>query len=87
MVYNCSEFFYVRNHLPVPEIDAETYELEIEIKGTEKSTKLTLKDIKSLPKHHITAAIMCGGNRRSEMTTIKAVKVIFYCILLLINCY
>ena len=28
-----NDVFYVRNHLPVPEVDPETYELEIEIEG------------------------------------------------------
>lgn len=33
-----------------------------------------MKEIKKLPKHTVTAAIMCGGNRRSEMAEIKPVK-------------
>lgn len=74
-----NEFFYIRNHLPVPLIDANKYELEIAIEtkesGTKKQTKtLTLQDIKRLPKYTVTAAIMCGGNRRSEMTKVKSVK-------------
>uniref|UniRef100_D3TPZ1 sulfite oxidase n=1 Tax=Glossina morsitans morsitans TaxID=37546 RepID=D3TPZ1_GLOMM len=77
--YTPNDFFYVRNHLPVPVIDAESYELEIEIETPKahagETTKfLTLADIKALPKHSVTAAIMCGGNRRSEMTEVKAVK-------------
>lgn len=64
----------MRNHLPVPDIDAQSYELDIEIDGTDDSKTLTLKDIQTLPKHHVTAAIMCGGNRRSEMTKVKPVK-------------
>lgn len=64
----------MRNHLPVPEIDANSYELEIEVEDTDNVKTLTLKDIQSLPKQHITAAIMCGGNRRSEMTQVKPVK-------------
>lgn len=64
----------MRNHLPVPEIDADSYELEVEIEGTDNTKVLTLKDVKSLPKHDVTAAIMCGGNRRSEMTVVKPVK-------------
>lgn len=74
-----NEFFYVRNHLPVPLIDVNKYELEIAIETTESGTKeqiktLTLEDIKRLPKYTVTAAIMCGGNRRSEMTNVKSVK-------------
>ena len=29
-----NEVFYVRNHLPVPDVDADSYELEIVIEGT-----------------------------------------------------
>ncbi|XP_017009831.2 sulfite oxidase, mitochondrial [Drosophila takahashii] len=71
--YTPNELFYVRNHLPVPVISAEDYELEIDGgEGQEKT--LSLAGIKALPKHSVTAAIMCGGNRRSEMTKVKAVK-------------
>ncbi|XP_018804837.1 PREDICTED: probable sulfite oxidase, mitochondrial [Bactrocera latifrons] len=74
-----NEFFYIRNHLPVPFIDANKYELEIAIETTKSGTKeqiktLTLQDIKGLPKYTVTAAIMCGGNRRSDMTKVKSVK-------------
>ncbi|EDW56079.1 GM22781 [Drosophila sechellia] len=70
--YTPNELFYVRNHLPVPVINPEDYELEIE--GGAKDKTLTLEGIKALPKHSVTAAIMCGGNRRSEMTQVMAVK-------------
>lgn len=69
-----TEFFYVRNHLPVPDIKEEDYELDIEIEGTEKTLSLKLSDIKKFKKYTVTAAIMCGGNRRSEMHEVKAVK-------------
>ncbi|XP_016966970.1 sulfite oxidase, mitochondrial [Drosophila biarmipes] len=70
--YTPNDLFYVRNHLPVPVISPEDYELEIE--GGKKKKTLNLEGIKALPKHSVTAAIMCGGNRRSEMTKVKAVK-------------
>lgn len=57
-MYDFSDIFYVRNHLPVPEIDADSYELEIEVEGTNKTKVLTLKNIQALPKYHVTAAIM-----------------------------
>ncbi|XP_044257778.1 sulfite oxidase [Tribolium madens] len=69
-----NELFYVRNHLPVPNIDPETYELEIEIEGKNKTLTFTLDELKKLPRHTITATIMCAGNRRSEMTKVKPVK-------------
>ncbi|XP_037823672.1 sulfite oxidase, mitochondrial isoform X2 [Lucilia sericata] len=78
-LYTPNEFFYVRNHLPVPVIDIDSYELEIEISTPQAGAKieqkvLTFEDIKALPKHTVSAAIMCGGNRRSEMTKFKSVK-------------
>lgn len=71
-----NEYFYVRNHLPVPTLQPDDYELELEVEagaGTPQ-LKLTLAEIKALPKHSVTAAVMCGGNRRSEMTRVKPVK-------------
>lgn len=74
--YTPNELFYVRNHLPVPCLKAEDYELELEVEAGAGKPKCTfnLDEIKKLPKHTVTAAIMCGGNRRSEMTRIKPVK-------------
>ncbi|XP_067634597.1 sulfite oxidase, mitochondrial [Eurosta solidaginis] len=74
-----NDFFYIRNHLPVPLIDVKQYELEIQIEtlksGVDEQTKtLSLDDIKRMPKHSVTAAIMCGGNRRSEMSKVKPVQ-------------
>lgn len=57
----------MRNHLPVPEVDAESYELEVEVEGTNKLLTFSLEDLKKLPKHTISASIMCAGNRRSDM--------------------
>ncbi|KAF5270339.1 hypothetical protein FQR65_LT05527 [Abscondita terminalis] len=69
-----NDLFYVRNHLPVPEIDVSTYELEIEVENTNKKIVLTYEQLKKLPKQTIIATIMCAGNRRSEMTKVKMVK-------------
>lgn len=68
------KYFYVRNHLPVPEIDVKSYELEFVNEKNKKSITLKLDDLKKYKRYTITAAIMCGGNRRSEMMSIKAVK-------------
>ncbi|XP_068238177.1 sulfite oxidase [Palaemon carinicauda] len=69
-----SELFYVRNHLPVPEVDAKTYELEIVDETLDKEKTIKLSDIKKYPKYTITATIQCAGNRRSEMMKVKPVK-------------
>lgn len=68
--------FYVRNHLPVPDINVEDYELDISVeiacdKSVTKEATFKLDDIKKLPKYSVSAAIMCGGNRRSEMTKVN----------------
>lgn len=69
------EYFYKRNHLPVPDIDVKEYELEVEVesKGTKKS--FSLNDLKTkFEKTGVVAVVMCGGNRRSEMNAIKEVR-------------
>nr|CAD7194648.1 unnamed protein product [Timema douglasi] len=68
-----AELFYVRNHLPVPEVDPATYELEVDGVGPETFI-FSLDDIKKFPKHTITATIQCAGNRRGEMSKVKPVK-------------
>ncbi|XP_071633165.1 sulfite oxidase, mitochondrial isoform X2 [Temnothorax longispinosus] len=68
-----ADFFYVRNHLPVPEIHLKDYTLELAIEGTTKKT-LDFKAITKYKKHTITAAVMCGGNRRSDMSKVKTLK-------------
>ncbi|XP_003695994.1 probable sulfite oxidase, mitochondrial isoform X2 [Apis florea] len=67
------ELFYVRNHLPVPEIDLKTYTLELVIEEVTNKI-LKFEDIKKYPKYTITSAIMCAGNRRSEMSKEKQLK-------------
>ncbi|XP_054259054.1 sulfite oxidase isoform X3 [Macrosteles quadrilineatus] len=68
-----TDLFYVRNHLPVPDVDEKSYMLEISGVGV-KNVSLTLHDIKKFPKYTVTAAIQCAGNRRSEMSKVKTVK-------------
>lgn len=67
------DLFYVRNHLPVPDIKEKDYNLEINFKG--KDYSLSLNDLKKkFEKVTITATVMCAGNRRGEMTQVKPVK-------------
>jgi sulfite oxidase len=69
-----NDMFYVRNHLPVPEIDAASYKLQIEGEGL-KTITLTLEDLKTkFRKHSVATTVMCAGNRRNEMKAIKPVK-------------
>ena len=69
-----NELFFVRNHLPVPTVDPETYFLEVVAPGRE-AVRFTLNDLKTkFPKHKVVATLQCAGNRRSEMTAVKPVK-------------
>lgn len=54
----------------MPEVNPETYELEIEVEGTDRTLSFTLEALKKLPKTTITATLMCSGNRRSDMTKV-----------------
>jgi len=63
------DMFYIRHHHPVPllsEKDAENFELEVDLRLiNEGATKVTLDQIKSLPKIEVTTTLQCSGNRRS----------------------
>lgn len=69
-----NELFFVRNHLPVPVVDPQTYALELVAPGI-KPIRLSLDDLKTkFAKHKVVATLQCAGNRRSEMTAVKPVK-------------
>ena len=69
-----NELFFVRNHLPVPEVNPLTYALEVGGEGL-KTVKLTLNDLKTkFPQHTVVATIQCAGNRREELGKVREVK-------------
>ena len=70
-----NELFFVRNHLPVPELkDIESYRLKVGGNGL-KSVELSLEDLKTKFKSYdVTSTVQCAGNRRSEMSNVKQVK-------------
>jgi len=68
-----ADLFFVRSHLPIPDIKPEEYELEVGGVGC-KDITLSLEDLKKLPKHTIVSGLQCGGNRRLEMKTRKNLK-------------
>jgi len=67
------DLMFVRSHLPVPDVDPESYTLEVEGVGC-KNISLSLEDIKKLPQVKIVAAVQCGGNRRLEMKSRRTLK-------------
>jgi sulfite oxidase len=67
-----TEIFYVRNHLPVPDISEEDYSLEVVGSDDSKSFQLNLDDLKrKFRKHSLTASLQCAGNRRAEMNEVR----------------
>lgn len=75
------DMFYIRHHHPVPlmgQKDMEDFALEIDLTrfaqelGMEKKViKMTLEDLKKLPKVEIIATLQCSGNRRGDMNSVQ----------------
>eukprot|EP00980_Cylindrotheca_fusiformis_P004729 scaffold1004_cov105-Cylindrotheca_fusiformis.AAC.12 len=62
-----SNLFYIRHHHPVPYLtveEAQNFELEIDLGSKYGTKKVSLEDIKKLPKVKVTATLQCSGNRR-----------------------
>ncbi len=70
-----NDLFFVRNHLPVPEVDPNKFRVEITGKGIKQPIVLSIDDLKKkFQIYTITGAVQCAGNRREEMSKVKAVK-------------
>ena len=68
-----NDLFYVRNHLPVPDVKLEDYKLTL-CEGSTNEKSLSFDELKGLPKRCVTCVTQCAGNRRSEMVKVKPVK-------------
>ena len=76
-----TEIFFVRNHLPVPEVDLENYSLAVCIgsdgdpDNLQVIVEFTLDDLKTKFKPHtVESIIQCSGNRRSDLKKFKEIK-------------
>ncbi|XP_012543925.1 sulfite oxidase isoform X2 [Bombyx mori] len=70
-----NELFYVRQHMPVPELDADDHRLKVTVKGSKiRTEEFSLRDLDKFRRVTTRAALMCAGNRRSEMNEVKPVK-------------
>ena len=70
-----NERFFVRNHLPVPSVDPQSFCLELEGPGIPDGFSLTLEDLKSrFSAVDVAVTLQCAGNRRKEMHEYKPVK-------------
>ena len=56
--------FYVRNHFPIPKVDAANWSLPV---SGEVDTPLNIsyQDLKELPRHEVLALLECAGNSRA----------------------
>lgn len=69
-----SDFFYKRNHGPIPIVE-DINRYCVEISGlVQHSKQLFMKDIRNLPKYNVTATLQCAGNRRTAMSKTRTVK-------------
>jgi sulfite oxidase len=76
-----SELFYIRHHHPVPILmqkEIDNFELEIDLSEfanslglKDASFKMTMEELKKLPKVEVVATLQCSGNRRGDMNSVK----------------
>ncbi|VDN05014.1 unnamed protein product [Thelazia callipaeda] len=70
-----NDLFYVRNHMPVPNIDARKHLLTIEGVSVKHPLVLSVDDLKrKFTRVAVNSALQCAGNRRSEMGKVKKVQ-------------
>lgn len=68
-----TDLFYVRNHAPVPEVDAASYLLTV---GglVREPLSLSLDDLgRHFERTSVAATLMCAGNRRSELAAVAPI--------------
>ena len=67
-----TNLFFVRNHGDVPQVDVNTFRLNIQYKN--KTISFTLDEIKNnFERVEISATLQCAGNRRQELMAIKEI--------------
>eukprot|EP00606_Chrysophyceae_sp_TOSAG23-5_P000285 GSChrysophyteH2.ASY1.ANO1.1605.1 assembled CDS len=70
--------WFVRNHHPVPHIDADAHTFTITGRGDKKrDVNLNLRQLKeAYDKHTVVSSIQCGGNRRAGMNKVRRTNVL-----------
>jgi DMSO/TMAO reductase YedYZ molybdopterin-dependent catalytic subunit len=59
--------FYVRNHFPIPRLEARTWRLRVE-GAVERELELTFDQLRQMPSRSVTATLECAGNSRAFLT-------------------
>ncbi|MFN3491526.1 MAG: molybdopterin-dependent oxidoreductase [Anaerolineales bacterium] len=67
-----TNLFFVRNHGDVPQVDINSFRLNIQYKN--KTTTFTIDEIKNnFERVEVSATLQCAGNRRQELMAIKEI--------------
>jgi sulfite oxidase len=64
------DLFFVRNHGDVPAVDPASYWLTIDGR-VRKPFRMSLDELRRLPRTTVAATLQCAGNRRSEMMAVR----------------
>src|SRR3954451_10224725 len=62
-----NDAFFVRQHIPRPEVNAGTWTLEVAGR-VNKPRRLSLAEVRALPQHVVPATLECTGNGRGFFT-------------------
>tara|TARA_B100001248_G_C27391170_1_gene462426 strand:+ start:1330 stop:2811 length:1482 start_codon:yes stop_codon:yes gene_type:complete len=66
-----NNYWYIRNHCPVPDIDINNYNLSITSSIDKFDKMFSFKELKSMPTKKVITTIQCGGNRRKGHNEIE----------------
>lgn len=67
------DLFFVRNHAPIPDIEATDYRLSV-TGMVRRQLQLSLDDIaKNFSRSTVTATLQCAGNRRDELAVVAPI--------------
>lgn len=65
-----TDAFYVRNHGPVPNVDAAGW--RVRIGGlVERKLDLSLADLRGFPDRELVVTLQCAGNRRADLMAVR----------------
>ncbi|MCI0610929.1 MAG: molybdopterin-dependent oxidoreductase, partial [Anaerolineae bacterium] len=68
-----TNLFFVRSHGDVPEVDVDSYRLEINGRAL-RPLSLSLSEIKNnFERVNVSATLQCAGNRREELMALKSI--------------
>src|SRR5215510_7645569 len=68
-----TNLFFVRNHGDVPEVDTDSYHLEINGQVL-RPLSLSLSEVKNnFERVKVSATLQCAGNRREELIALKPI--------------